>query len=406
MNHARSITEFGAVPDGATINTRAIQSAIDQLAQDGGGTLGIPAGKFLTGSIFLKPGVNLHLDSNAVLLGSTNLEDFPSIPTRIEGATHVWRPAIVNAHNCDNFQITGQGTIQGGGKIFWDEFWRRRKADPAVTNLAVERPRNIFIRDSQNVRVSGISMRESGFWNLHLYRCRNVTIEGVDIRTPPMSPSTDGIDLDSCQDVTVVGCYISVDDDNIAIKGTKGPLADKDKDSPANERIRIVNCTFGHGHGVVTLGSEACLVDGVLVENCKVEDPPDVGNAAVQTCLVKLKVRPDTPQHYQNIHFRNIALNTIGSVISIEPWTQFFNLKGQAEPAQRIENITVENVSGRASEFGRIAGPPKCTIRNVSLRNLDLTLRKTEVPIESVQGLAIQNCLINGKPFSHSDGVR
>ena len=118
-----------------------------------------------------------------------------------------------------------------------------------MTNLAVERPRNIFIRDSRNVRVSGILLRESGFWNLHLYRCQNVTIENVDIRTPPMSPSTDGIDLDSCQDVTVIGCYISVDDDNIAIKGTKGPLADKDKDSPANERIRIVNCTFGHGHG-------------------------------------------------------------------------------------------------------------------------------------------------------------
>ena len=158
--------------------------------------------------------------------------------------------------------------------------------------------------------------------------------------------------------------------------------------------------------GVVTLGSEACLVDGVMVENCKVEDPPDVGKAAVQTCLVKLKVRPDTPQHYQNIHFRNIALNTIGSVVSIEPWTQFFNLKGQAEPAQCIENITVENVSGKASEFGRIAGPPKCTIRNISLRNLDLTLKKAEVPIEKVEGLTIQNFRINGKAFSHSEGVR
>ena len=127
MNQARSITEFGAVPDGAALNTRAIQSAIDQIARDGGGTLGIPAGKFLTGSIFLKPGVNLHLEANAVLLGSTNLDDFPSIPTRIEGATHVWRPAIVNAYNCDNLQITGQGTIQGGGKSFWEEFWRRRQ---------------------------------------------------------------------------------------------------------------------------------------------------------------------------------------------------------------------------------------------------------------------------------------
>jgi alpha-L-rhamnosidase len=391
-----------AVGDGKILNTIGIQQAIDELAREGGGALVIPPGKFLSGAIFLKPGVSLHLEKDAVLLGSTNVEDYPGMPTRIEGATNFWRPALLNAFDCDHLRITGEGTIQGGGKPFWDEFWRRRKADPNVTNLAVERPRNIFIRDSNDVVIRGISLRESGFWNLHLYRCRNVTVEHVDIRTPAMSPSTDGIDIDSCQDVTIRGCYISVDDDNIAIKGTKGPLADQDKDSPANERIHIVNCTFGHGHAAVTLGSEACHVKGVLVENCRIEDPAELAsaNSWCNTCLVKMKIRPDTPHHYEDIHFRNVTLNTIGNFISIEPWMQFFSLKGHAEPSQLVENITVENVSGAARGFGIVAGPPRCTIRNVTLRNIDLKLDKPEVTIEKVQGLAIQNVKINGVRLS------
>jgi alpha-L-rhamnosidase len=391
-----------AAGDGSTLNTAAIQSAIDHLTQKGGGTLIIPPGRFLSGAIFLKPRVNLHLEKGAVLLGSPNIDDYPTMPTRIEGATNVWRPALLNAFNCDNLRITGQGTVQGGGKPYWDEFWRQRKLNPDVTNLAVHRPRNIFIRDSQNVSITTISLRDSGFWNLHLYRCRNVNLDNLDIRTPPMSPSTDGIDIDSCQDVEIANCYISVDDDNIAIKGTKGPLADQDKDSPANERIHIVNCVFGHGHAAVTLGSEACHVKGVLVENCKIEDPQGLAenNSWCNTCLVKMKVRPDTPHHYEDIHFRNIILKTIGNFISIEPWMQFFNLKGHPEPSQLVENITVENVTGDAEAFGTIAGPPKSTIRNLTLRNIDLNLKKPDVMIEKVQQLKFENVRINGKPLA------
>src|SRR4051812_6889161 len=110
------VSEAGAVGDGTTLNTQAIQKAIDQLAEKGGGTVVLPAGRFLTGAIFLKPAVNLHLEKDAVLLGSASIDDYPSMPTRIEGHTQVWRPALVNADQCDDLRITGEGTIQGGGK--------------------------------------------------------------------------------------------------------------------------------------------------------------------------------------------------------------------------------------------------------------------------------------------------
>src|SRR6476661_951277 len=116
------ITSTGAVGNGTTLNTRAIQAAIDQLAGQGGGTLVVPAGKFLTGAIFLKPGVHLHLEKDAVLLGSARIDDYPPMPTRIEGHTQVWRPALVNADKCDGLHLTGGGTIRGGGKPYWDAF--------------------------------------------------------------------------------------------------------------------------------------------------------------------------------------------------------------------------------------------------------------------------------------------
>jgi alpha-L-rhamnosidase len=396
------ISEAGAVADGKTLNTESIQKAVDDLAANGGGTVVVPAGRFLLGAIFLKPKVNLHLEKDAILLGSSDVENYPAMPTRIEGATNHWRPALLNAYDCDGLRITGEGTIQGGGKPYWDAFWDRRKADPKTKNLDVHRPRNVFIRDSDNVHVSGIKLRESGFWNLHLYRCKNAAIENVDIQSPPRAPSTDGIDVDSCQDVTVRGCFISVDDDNIALKGTKGPLATQDKESPPVERIHITGCTFAHGHGVVTLGSEAYHVKGVLVENCKVGDSPDADHAdkaADRTVLVRLKLRPDTPQHYEDITFRNITLNTRGDLFSIEGWTQYFDLKGHEPPSQLVENITVENITGNAGGFGRIRGPDKSTVRNITMKNVDVTLKNSKVTIENVEGLKLENVKVNGEPL-------
>jgi polygalacturonase len=386
------ITNLGAVGDGKKLNTAAIQSTIDKCAADGGGTVVVPPGQFLTGAIFLKPRVNLELDKDAVLLGSTNIKDYPLEMTRVEGHPQLWPPALVNASHDDGLRITGSGTIQGGGKVYWDAFWSRFKADKKTQNLDVDRPRNVLIQDSNNVLISGVSLRGSGFWNIHLYRCREVTVENLDIRTPPHSPSTDGMDIDSCQDVTVHGCYISVDDDDIALKGSKGPFADKDKESPPDQHIRIYDCTFGLGHGVVTLGSEACGVSDVLVENCKVEGMMK-DNRSV---LVRIKLRPDTPQHYSDIHFNNITINFKGDLVTIEPWTMYFNLQGQPPPSQLVENVTITNITGSTTSFGKIAGPAKSVIRGITMKNIDVKLNNPKVTIKGVDGLVMDNVKING----------
>ena len=394
-----SIAAAGAVGDGVTLNTAAIQKAIDALATNGGGTLVIPPGVFLSGAIFLKPGVNLHLDEGAVLKGSTNIENYPELETHIEGYFQVWIPALVNASNVDHLRITGEGTIAGGGKPFWDEFWKARMANKDVTNLAVKRPRNIFIQDSKDVQISGISLRESGFWNLHLFRCTDVLVEKVDIRAPVHSPSTDGIDVDSCQNVAIRGCYISVDDDNVGIKGNKGTSALNDKTIPPAEHIRISNCTFGLGNSALTIGSEATLVRDVIIENCKL-------TGTNKNCVLKLKLRPDTEEHYENIIARNITVdNPAAQLVSIQGWTQFFDLQGKPAPNQWVSHVTMKNITGTLHDFGRVDGPEKSTVANLVFKNINITLKNPAVVIRNVKNLKFTNVKINGVAYTGDQGT-
>jgi len=392
------ITESGAVGDSLTLNTAAIQKAIDALANHGGGTLVIPKGEFLSGAIFFKPGVNLHFDKGAVLKGSTNIADYPEMETRIEGHYQVWIPALLNASNVDHLRITGEGTIAGGGEPFWNAFLRPAGGARRITNLDAKRPRNIFIRDSKDVRISGLSLRESGFWNLHLFRCQDVLVENLDIRAPLRTPSTDGMDIDSCQNVMVRGCYISVNDDNIVIKGNKGTSALDDKTIPPDEHIRIENCEFGLGNAALTVGSEATTVRDVVIENCRL-------TGTNRNCVLKLKLRPDTEEHYENITARNITVsNAAAQLVSIQPWTQYFDLQGRPAPNQLVTNITLENISGALHDFGRIEGPAKSTVQGITFKNCDITLRIPTVVTRNVKDLRFDNLKINGAPYLGDPG--
>jgi polygalacturonase len=390
------VTDFGAVAGGATLNSAAIQRAIDQAGAAGGGVVEIPAGTFLSGSIFLKAGVELHLDAGAVLLGSQRIGDYPKRLTRIEGHFEPWRLALVNAQGMDRVRISGPGTLDGNGEIYWQAFWQRRKENPQCTNLEVERPRLMFIDRCQDVRISGLVLRNSGFWNLHLYRCQDVAIEGLRITAPTTGPvrgpSTDGIDVDSCQDVAIRRCYISVNDDNIALKGSKGPLADHDADSPPVENILIEDCEFGDGNGMVTCGSEATLVRHVVARNCRITG---------KTNLVCLKLRPDTPQRYEDITIDGIRLTGGGArLLQVAPWRQFFDLEGHAPPTQRISHLTLRNITGAGRSFGTLRGNPGDTLGDITLENIDVTLADPRLALGQTQDLVLKNVRVNGAPYA------
>jgi polygalacturonase len=354
----------------------------------------IPKGLFRSGSLFLKAGVELHLEEGAVLLGSNRIEDYPVRETRIEGHFEPWRMALINAQQLDGVRITGAGKIDGNGLMFWAAFWQRRKENPNGTNLEVERPRLMFIDRCSSVRIAGLTIRDSGFWNVPLYLCHDVILDGLDIVAPTngpvRAPSTDGIDVDSCQDVTIRHCHISVGDDCIALKGTKGPLADHDADSPPVENITIEDCTFGDGGGI-TCGSEATIVRNVTIRRCSFNGHNNV---------LRLKLRPDTPQHYENIVVEDIKVEGDVRIIDVAPWRQFFDLKGQPPPARQANTVTFRNITGSARSLGRITGNPGDTLRDFTFQNVNLTVTDEKFERDPAVRITAENVIVNGKPFA------
>jgi polygalacturonase len=392
------VTDFGATADDAILDTAAIQKAIDTAHENGGGRVVLANGTFRSGSLFLKQNVELHLAADAVLLGSNNIADYPKRPTRIEGHFPEWRLALINAQNLTGVRITGSGKIDGNGILFWAAFWQRRKENRNLTNLEIERPRMFLIDTCTDVRIEGLTLRDSGFWNVHLYRCRDVVVEGLDIATPGQgsvirAPSTDGIDIDSCQNVTIRRCKISVDDDCIALKGTKGPLALQDESSPPVENILIEDCEFGDGHGVLTCGSEATIVRNVTIRNCTIGGSNNV---------VRLKLRPDTPQLYENLTFENLTLNSTGGrLFDVKPWTQFFDLKGHPLQPSVVKNVTIKNVTGSYGTLGILNPNAIDIVDGIILENITLTVADEKFELgEVVKNLAVKNVTINGKPFT------
>lgn len=384
------ITDFGAVGDSVTLNTVAIQEAIDHAAAHGGGVVVIPEGRFRTGALFFKPGTHLHVSEGGILLGSDEITDFPKMPSRMEGRCIDYFPAVVNAYGVNGFTISGKGTIDGNGRKYWEAFWQRRKENPQCTNLEVSRPRLVFIRNSDDVTILDVRLQNSGFWTTHLYKCNDVRLINLDIFSPvePVkAPSTDAIDIDVCTNVLVEGCTLEVNDDAIAIKGGKGPYADADTTNGPNRNIIIRNCDFGFCHSAVTCGSEAIHNRNILVQNCRVQGPLRV---------LWLKMRPDTPQRYEYITVEGIT-GEADRLIYAKPWTQFFDLQGRETPPFSIsDHITFRNIELKTKIFADIQRSQYDSLRNFTFENLMITTENATLDPAWFEGLTVKNVTVNG----------
>lgn len=333
------VTDHGvSAADSTVIQTAAIQAVIDKAAAEGGGTIVIPEGTFLSGSLFFRPGTHLHILKGGKLKGSDAITHYEIVKTRLEGQTIDYFAALVNADSCDGFSITGEGTIDGNGHRFYDEFWLRRKVNRKCTNLEALRPRMAYISNSKDVTVSGVRMVNSGFWTNHLYNCERVKYIGVTILAPtdgyPKGPSTDAIDLDACTDVLVSGCYMNVNDDGVCLKGGKGTYVDTIAGNGPTSRVIVDRCTFGKTNAGVTFGSEAWDCSNVIMKDCKFQDTYHV---------VLFKMRPDTPQQYRNVLVDG-ATGRVRNAVEVQTWTQFFNkVDRDPMPASGVDNVTFRN---------------------------------------------------------------
>lgn len=384
------ITDYDVIDDSILLQTTKIQAVID-LASKKGGVVVIPEGTYLSGSLFFKPNTHLYLAEGAVLKGSDDISNFPVIQTRMEGQSLKYFAALVNADGVDGFTVSGKGTLDGNGLRFWKSFWLRREVNPQCTNMEELRPRLLYVSNSKNVQVTGITLMNSPFWTSHYYKCEYLRLNNLTFLSPEKpvkAPSTDAIDLDVCSNVLVQNCYISVNDDGIALKGGKGPHADVDANNGGNYNIIIEDCEFGFCHSALTCGSESIHNRNIIFRRSKLD-------GALQ--LLHLKMRPDTPQNYEYILVEDITGNA-GKVLSIRPWTQFFDLKGEEKMLMSYSsNIKMRNVDLECDVFLDIVDSDQYKLTDFSFINVNITsLKKGAIDKDILKNVHVENVKLNG----------
>ncbi|HLR50073.1 MAG TPA: glycoside hydrolase family 28 protein [Candidatus Sphingobacterium stercoripullorum] len=336
-----SITDFGGVGDGTTLNTDAFANAMEALAEKGGGKLLVPSGVWFTGPIVFQSNINLHLEDQAIILFSPDKDLYPIVETSFEGLDTKRCQSPISGRNLENIAITGRGAIDGNGH-YWrplkkekvsESFWKKTtsaggafKRDnywmpseqylhgDTISDMNVPvhlktdeewasvrdflRPVMVSFIECKDIFLNGVIFQNSPAWNIHPLMCENVIIDDIQVRNPSYAQNGDGLDLESCKNAIVVNSTFDVGDDGICIKSGKDE--DGRNRGIATENVIIDNCTVFKGHGGFVVGSEMSGgVKNVSVSNSQFLGT-DVG--------LRFKSRRGRGGVVENIYIRNINM--------------------------------------------------------------------------------------------------
>jgi hypothetical protein len=385
-----NITDFGAVPDGITLNTKAIQQAVDEASENGGGRVHIPPGNFLTGSIELKSNVELHLEAGAVLLGSTSPYDYFSNAGQSTADSpdtdDISGLGLILAVKAENIKLTGHGTIDGQGLalalnadslhhagILVDEHYNYRRMRPS----GLVRPKLFRFLESKNITVKNLTLTNSAEWGLSFDLCQDIVLDSLKIINRAYW-NNDGMDITDCRNVRVTHCDVDAADDGICLKSYHP--------GHANDDIYIADCTIRSSASAVKFGTGSYggfrnvtienirvfdtfrsaialeSVDGAVIENIRVKNivAENTGNAL----FIRLGHRDgEKPGMVKNIHISNVKVQVPFNRPDIDydlrgPEVDFFHNPFPASiagiPGHYIEDVVLENIEirypGRASK--------------------------------------------------------
>ncbi len=349
------VTDFGAVSGTAAVQTESIQRAIDHAAANGGGTVHFPAGTFLTGTLTLRTGITLHLDSGAILIGSSRIEDYPpAVDAFIDAVGQNRNTVLIRAVDCQNVGISGHGTIDGSGGSFAFE--------------QDGRPFMIRFSRCKAVQVSGVTLRNSAGWVSHYSDCENVSIHDVTIRST-VNANNDGIDIDSCRNVRISHCDIVTGDDAICIKSTHS--------SPC-ENIVVTGCLLKSAWGAFKIGTES-VGD---IRNVVFSD-----SVIYETTGGGVKLISKDGAIVENILVSNVIMDRVSGPIFIHlgERKRTYYAGQTAREAGALRGVTLRNIRGTVWEEGEplwgfprragifISGIPGHFIENVRMEGIDLS---------------------------------
>ena len=297
-----NVLDYGAVGDGTTLDTRAIQQALDECAGAGGGVVLLPGGHvFKSGSLILGSHTELHLESGAVLKGSDRLEDYNrfadldttrKVPSYVN-CEYAGKPAnyFIFAAGAENVRITGYGTIDGTEEIYYGE-----QDSYFIDGAWYPRTPLLFLENVRHLTVQNVTLTRSGFWTLHMVGCEDVLVDGIRVLNNLKMANCDGIDPDHCRNVRIVNCHIESADDCIVLK-TSGAY----RRYGPTENVIITGCTLKSTSAAIKFGTESeSDFRNIVIDNCcitgtqrgvslQLRDPGNIENVLISNLIIETR---------------------------------------------------------------------------------------------------------------------
>lgn len=360
-----NIIKYGAVGDGAALNTSAIQKAIDDCNRSGGGKVIFPQGRFLSGTIALKNNVTLQLLKGAVLLGSTNINDYQNLDPFTEGlGNHVgW--ALVAAIDVKNIGIEGEGVIDGQGS--------KLKAEQILTDARPEsqrwgrRPFLLRVVRCDGVNINGITLNYSAAWTSHYFQTKHLTIKNIKIVSVGVAHN-DGIDIDGCQDVNISDSDIQSGDDGLCFKTTSSKMPCRN--------IAVTGLRIKSNQGAIKMGTESMAAfEDIKISDCYIYNTTNGG----------IKLLTVDGAHLHHILISDITMVEVKTPILIRLGSRLSVFRKDQDTKQQtgiLEDVIIKNVKAKAADNAQlmppsgilITGIPGHSIKNLTLQNIDIQL--------------------------------
>lgn len=396
-----NILDYGAIADGQTLATSAVQAAIDACHQSGGGQVYVPTGVYLIGFLFLKDNVELHLAMGATLKASTDLADYNAddayeqnygVPSEEWLGKH-----LIMAIECTNVAITGRGVIDASGDFFFEEpkfyphhQWMSgygwRNGISYARDKKLLRPGQVicFI-ESKGVTVQDVTVQNSPCWSLFLHGCENVSVRGLKVFNPCTFGNTDGIDIDCCRYVTVSDCIINTGDDAIAIRCAAQRL----KKPQACEYVTVSNCTLSAYACGIRIGVGTGEIRHIRISGLTIE------HAGTAINYITSYAKRGCAE-IEDVNFSDISINNVGFPIQINGDVGF------------VKHVSLQNIRAYTMGGIKINALGDCEINDVHLQNVDLHLIPEELELDARRrGIRGEHVVfLNGVQNARLEGVR
>ncbi|MBP5539624.1 MAG: right-handed parallel beta-helix repeat-containing protein [Bacteroidales bacterium] len=355
-----SVKDFGAQGDGITLDTEAIQTALDRTAQRGGGVVVVPAGTYLSGSIWLRDNTELHLEEGAVIKGSPDIKDYcsadccPQNESEMGFGDNISGGHLILGVGVRNVTLSGPGRIDGNSDAFLLDSLGIRY--PHKSQIPVRPSQMVWMVDCEDIALKDIELADSPYWSCFILNCKKVCIEGCYVHTRRKDYHTfngDGIDIDRCQDVTITGCRVDTSDDCITLRASSAHLMENPQDCA---RVSVSDCELSSSCNAIRVGVGEGHIHDAVLSNIRITDSNTAFN------IVSAYDKKSRGADIDNILFQDITVEA----------NQLLRIHHMRSKDAVIKNICFERISGTAPHVSHLWAKAAAPFEDIVFRQVDV----------------------------------